>query len=145
MYLESKPSDTDSSRKISKSLCYECQVRGSFCERSEELDGMQYIPLFVLPAVLGYLGHSEEGAGNWGFKDGTISFQEIFNLYRKHCPGKHISIITDCCYSGHWTIDCAKTLDSLGIPPCGRRARDQGILINASCQPDRRQLSRATL
>ena len=44
MYLESKPSD--SSRKISKSLCYECQVRGSFCERSEELDGMQYIPLF---------------------------------------------------------------------------------------------------
>ena len=36
MYLESKPSD--SSRDISKSLYYECQVRGSFCERSEEYD-----------------------------------------------------------------------------------------------------------
>ena len=37
MHLESnKPSD--SSRKISKSLYYECQVRGSFCERSEEYD-----------------------------------------------------------------------------------------------------------
>ena len=36
MYLESKP--TDSSGEISKSLYYECQVRGSFCERSEEYD-----------------------------------------------------------------------------------------------------------
>ena len=39
MYLESKPSD--SSREISKSLCYECRVRGSFCERSEEYDVTQ--------------------------------------------------------------------------------------------------------
>ena len=36
MYLESKPSD--SSREISKSLYYECRVRGSFCEKSEEYD-----------------------------------------------------------------------------------------------------------
>ena len=38
MHLESKPSDN--SRDISKSLYYECQVRGStsFCERSEEYD-----------------------------------------------------------------------------------------------------------
>ena len=36
MYQESKPSD--SSRELSKSLLYECQVRGSFCERSEEYD-----------------------------------------------------------------------------------------------------------
>ena len=36
MYLESKPSD--SSRDISKGPYYECRVRGSFCERSEEYD-----------------------------------------------------------------------------------------------------------
>ena len=36
MYPESKSSD--SSREISKSLYYECQVRRSFCERSEEYD-----------------------------------------------------------------------------------------------------------
>ena len=36
MYQESKPSD--SSIKISKSLHYECQVRGSFCQRGEEYD-----------------------------------------------------------------------------------------------------------
>ena len=96
----------------------------------------------VPPAGLEYLGHSEEGTGNWCFKDGTISFQEIFALYRKHCHtcSMTMEIITDCCYSGQWTIDCAKTLDSLGIPPCGHRAREQGILVKvfASCQPDQK-------
>ena len=92
------------------------------------------------PASLVYLGHSEEGTGNWCFKDGTISFQEIFDLYRRHHPGKLLTIMPDCCYSGNWVRECAKTLDSLGIPPCGHRAREQGILIKvlASCQPDQK-------
>ena len=36
--------------------------------------------------------------------------------------------------------DCAKTLDRLGIPPCGHRAREQGILVKvfSSCQPDQK-------
>ena len=36
--------------------------------------------------------------------------------------------------------DCAKTLDRLGIPLCGHRAREQGILLRlfASCQPDQK-------
>ena len=87
-----------------------------------------------------YLGHSEEGTGNWCFKDGTISFQEIFDLYRQYCPGKALGIVSDCCYSGNWVRDCAKVLDKLGIPPCGHRAREQGILVKvfASCQPDQK-------
>ena len=46
----------------------------------------------------------------------------------------------DCCYSGRWVTDCAKTLDGLGIPPCGHRARESGILIKvyASCQADQK-------
>ena len=36
MYPESKSSD--SSREISKIQCYKCQVRGRFCEISEEYD-----------------------------------------------------------------------------------------------------------
>ena len=89
-------------------------------------------------AVIKYMGHSEKGTGNWCFKNGTISFQEIFNLYRKHCQNKSLYILTDCCYSGHWVRECAKTLDSLGIPPCGHRARENGALVKvfASCQPD---------
>ena len=90
--------------------------------------------------MLYYLGHSEEGTGNWCFKDGTISFQEIFDLYRRHHSGKLLGFISDCCYSGTWVTDCAKTLDGLGIPPCGHQARENGILIKviASCQPDQK-------
>ena len=90
--------------------------------------------------MLVYLGHSEEGTGNWCFNDGTISFREIFDLYRKHCPEKILNIMPDCCYSGQWVIDCAKTLDSLGIPPCGHRAREQGVLMKvyASCRPNQK-------
>ena len=49
-------------------------------------------------------------------------------------------IVPDCCYSGRWVTDCAKTLDGLGIPPCGHRARESGILIKvyASCQADQK-------
>ena len=89
-------------------------------------------------AVIHYLGHSEEGTGNWCFKDGTISFQEIFNLYRKHFTNKRMTIKSDCSYSGQWVRECAKTLDSLGIPPCGHRARENGALVKVctSCQPN---------
>ena len=92
----------------------------------------------ISTAVIQYLGHCENGTGNWCFKDGTISFQEIFNLYRKFSAGKLLSIFSDCYYSGHWVRECAKTLDSLRIPPCGHRARKKGALVKvlASCQPD---------
>jgi len=96
--------------------------------------------ILIVSAVLCYLGHSEVGPGNWCFKDGTISFQEIFDLYRIHHSGKPLTIQSDCCYSGNWVRDCAKTLDKLGIPPCGHRARERGILIKVftSCQPDQK-------
>ena len=89
-------------------------------------------------AGLRYLGNSEKGTGNWCFKDGTISFQEIFDIYRRSCPDKLFTIVSDCSYSGHWVRDCAKVLDSLHIPPCGHRARENGALVKvfASCQPD---------
>ena len=88
--------------------------------------------------MITYLGHSEEGTGNWCFKDGTISFQEIFSLYRKHCTNKRMTIKSDCSYSGQWVRECAKTLDSLGIPLCGHRAKENGALVKvfASCQPN---------
>ena len=86
--------------------------------------------------VVRYLGNSEKGTGNWCFKDGTISFQEIFNIYRRHPSVKCLDIHTDCSYSGQWVRECAKTLDSLHIPPCGHRARENGVMVRvfASCQ-----------
>ena len=89
-------------------------------------------------AGLKYLGNSEKGTGNWCFKDGTISFQEIFDIYRRTCPDKVITILSDCSYSGKWVRECARALDSLHIPPCGHRARENGALVKvfASCQSD---------
>ena len=83
-----------------------------------------------------YMGNSEKDTGNWCFKDGTISFQEIFNMYRRHPSVKCLEIVTDCSYSGQWVRECAKTLDSLHIPPCGHRARENGAMVRlfASCQ-----------
>ena len=76
------------------------------------------------------MGHSEEGTGNWCFMDGTISFQEIFDLYMTHSPGRLLFTFSDCCYSGNWVQRCAETLDDkLGIPPCGHKARERGVLI----------------
>ena len=51
-----------------------------------------------------------------------------------------MTINSDCCYSGNWVRDCAKTLDRLGIPPCGHRAREQGVHVKvfATCQPDQK-------
>ena len=85
--------------------------------------------LIIPPASIWYTGHSEKGTGNWCFKDGTISFQEIFDLYQEHFSGRLLTIVSDCCYSGHWVETCAETLDNLGIPPCGHKARENGVLI----------------
>ena len=88
--------------------------------------------------MLRYLGNSEKDTGNWCFKDGKITFQDLFNIYKKTCSDKVFGIKSDCSYSGQWVRECAKTLDSLGIPPCGHRARENGAMVKvfASCQPD---------
>ena len=74
--------------------------------------------------------------GNWCFKDGVITFQDIYNLYTKHFSGKRLTIISDCSYSGNWVRECAKLYDKEGILPCGHHSRERGLLINvfASCQ-----------
>ena len=88
-------------------------------------------------AVLYYLGNSEKDTGNWCFKDGIISLQEILNIYQRHLSVKCLNIVSDCSYSGQWVRECAKTLDNLHIPPCGHRARENGAMVKvfASCQP----------
>ena len=92
----------------------------------------------IYAALLRYIGNSEKNTGNWCFKDGTISFQDIFHLFRRTCHGKVLSIISDCSYSGQWVRECTKTLDSLQIAPCGHRARENGAMVKVctSCQPD---------
>ena len=84
-------------------------------------------------AGIEYTGHGEKNTGNWCFKDGVITFQDIFGLYMDYCRGKRLTIHSDCSYSGNWIKDCVKTLDDLGIPSCGHHTREQGILFKMFC------------
>ena len=89
-------------------------------------------------AVIWYTGHGEKNTGNWCFKDGIITFQDIFGLYMDRFVGKRLVLHCDCSYSGNWIKDCVKKLDALGIPSCGHHTRKQGILLGlcSSCGAD---------
>ena len=51
-------------------------------------------------AVIYYTGHGEIGTGNWCFRDGTVSIEELHKLIPSGCS--YPIIISDCCYSGNW-------------------------------------------
>ena len=89
-------------------------------------------------ALIFYTGHGEKDTGNWCFKDGVITFDDIFNIYIKHFRGKSLQIISDCSYSGNWIKECIKKLDERGILSCGHHTRERGILLKifTSCQPN---------
>ena len=88
--------------------------------------------------MIWYTGHGEEGTGNWCFKDGVITLEEVFDLYKEHFRGKLLYLICDCCFAGHWVQRCGETLDSMGIGACGHQARQNGILIKVftACKQD---------
>ena len=96
--------------------------------------------LLISAVTLYYTGYGEEGTGNWCFKDGVISFQDIFALYIKYCKGKLLYIFADCCYSGQWVLDCAKCMDEMSIGACGHQTREQGVLLKiyTSCYPNQK-------
>ena len=89
-------------------------------------------------ALIWYTGHGEWMTGNWCFKDGVVTFNQIFRLYQQHFRGKILTLVCDCCYSGQWVQRFAETLDSLGVKACGHKAAEAGYLIKvfASCLPD---------
>ena len=94
----------------------------------------QIMPCFHLYiALIWYTGHGEKATGNWCFKDGVISFEDLFALYMDHFRGKLLTLVCDCSYSGSWVEQCAKKLDEIGIPSCGHHTRDQGILFKVYC------------
>ena len=83
-----------------------------------------------------YTGDSEEGTGNWCFKDGVITFRDIYDIYIKCFKGKRLSIISDCSYSGSWVNESVKIYDEQGILFCGHHSRERGILVSVltSCK-----------
>ena len=97
-----------------------------------------YLIMCCYIANLDYTGHGEKDTGNWCFKDGVISFNDIFELYLNFFKGKPLSIVSDCSYSGNWINECGKRLDEMNVSSCGHHTREQGLLfsIHTSCQPN---------
>ena len=92
-------------------------------------------------AYIWFIGHSEEGTGNWCFKDGTISFRDIYDIYKGNQQKKLLAIISDCCYSGNFIHQCAEVLDDKNIPPCGHKTRDKSLLIRIYSSSEKSQLA----
>jgi hypothetical protein len=92
-----------------------------------------------LPATIWYFGHSFASSGDWCFREGSsISFREIFDLYRRCFADKVLTIVTDCPHSGFWPGACVEEMDRLKVAACGHKAKRRGILIKvyASCRND---------
>lgn len=81
-----------------------------------------------------FLGHSEKSTGNWYFKDGTISFEDVYKIYMRVAKGKLLTIVSDCSYSGKWVCSFAEILDKENIHPCGHNTNVK-IRIYASAGP----------
>ena len=87
--------------------------------------------------LIWYTGHGGTGTGNWVLKDGHLKFEDIYNLYVKYFKGRCLYIVTDCCYSGAWVVECARLLDRDGIK-CDHAAELQKVFIKvfAACLPN---------
>ena len=95
------------------------------------------IILFILfSAILFYTGDSQTGTGNWCFKDGFITFQDIYDVYFQCFRGRRLAIISDCSHSGNWVKECAMMYDNEKIPACGHHSREKGMLLSilTSCK-----------
>ena len=94
---------------------------------------------FVLyyTVLIWYTGHGQRNTGNWCFVDAKITFEEIFHLYEMHFCGHILTIVSDCCYSGHWVGQLAEIMEAKGIGACGHKAIEEGYMIKvfASCSP----------
>ena len=99
----------------------------------------QVLMLFIKFCVvlIWYTGHGGPGrTGNWLFQDGSVTFEDIYRLYKDFFKNRYLYIVSDCCYSGSWVEECARLMDEDGIK-CGHDAKDQRIYIKvfAACLP----------
>ena len=59
-------------------------------------------------AYIYYTGHGGTNNGNWCFKDGYISLNEILAIIAHEFRIKRVVLYCDCCYAANWVMDIAK-------------------------------------
>ena len=91
----------------------------------------------VCAVLIWYTGHGERDTGNWVFKDGCLTFEDIYDLYNESFKGRYLYVVADCCYSGAWVVECARLLDTDGIR-CNHMVERKKVYIKvfAACLPN---------
>ena len=77
--------------------------------------------------------------GNWPWKDGFLTFEDIYQMYKAHFKGRYLYVVSDCCFSGSWVVECARLLDKDELK-CSHAAKDSQIYIKvfAACLPSQK-------
>ena len=93
---------------------------------------------FYSIVIISYIGPGRKDTGDWCFRDGFITFEDISNLYTEFFKDKVLCIDADCSCSGKWVEYCKDFLDKVGVQPCGHSAikKKFKLKVRCSCQPD---------
>ncbi len=67
---------------------------------------LQYASKQAACLILYYTGHGCKDTGNWSFTDGTLTFDDVYQMIVKAKVKTYI--IADCCYSGCWVTKAKK-------------------------------------
>ena len=73
-----------------------------------------------------YTGHGEKNTGNWCFKDGVVSLEEVIETVSSVNTKLRIDIQADCCYSGDWVVE---------LKEIENKYPEQYIYVYAACLP----------
>ena len=81
--------------------------------------------------VIHYIGPGRRGTGDWCFKDGFISFDEIMSLHAILLRNREkvLNIFSDCSYSGRWAELASEYMDKQKIQPCAHSAKAANTLL----------------
>ena len=86
----------DSNSVVGRDIVLE-QIRHTAKTAKRDHKNRKYINLY-------YTGHGGENTGNWVFKDGVITLQDVLDCFVQEEGTNTFKVViyADCCYSGQW-------------------------------------------
>jgi len=73
--------------------------------------------------MIWYFGPSRIFTGDWCFKYGFVTMEQIRQIYDEYFSGKVMTVVTDCNYSGSWVKSWMSYLEKRCIQPCQHSSR----------------------
>ena len=78
-----------------------------------------------------YTGNGKNGTGDWCFRDGVITLDEVLRAVKCTFGRKRVSLYLDASYSGNWALDFRRYCN-------GVRSRWRKCAVYAACYPAKR-------